>query len=179
MGCNGYHSEWGCIEALGIDKVQSAFENHWWARHSPSSAGVDRNAHPRSPRRDTFYTLDDFTEMASVGLNTVRIPLGCASPDPSRRLDSFLQLTTAPSRRPVWTVDSLIGDDHFPRGSWKYVKQVVAWCKEVSGRSNPFAALSHPASFAGGTLRGSRPSRSSWISNHRSVIHGPRQVASK
>ncbi|ORY70599.1 glycoside hydrolase superfamily, partial [Leucosporidium creatinivorum] len=85
LGCDGYDSEWQCIEAVGLDKVQAGFENHW----------------------NTFYNATDFTAMASVGLNLVRIPLG------------------------FWTVDALIGDDYFPTGSWKYVKQVVGWAKDA------------------------------------------------
>ncbi|GAA5888583.1 hypothetical protein JCM6882_009005 [Rhodosporidiobolus microsporus] len=86
LGCADYDSEWPCIKALGIDTLQSKFEEHW----------------------SSFYTKDDFEEMASYGLNTVRVPLG------------------------YWTVDSLIGEDeHFPRGSMKYVKQVLSWAKEA------------------------------------------------
>ncbi|KAL8283105.1 hypothetical protein RQP46_005883 [Phenoliferia psychrophenolica] len=47
----------------------------------------------------------DFTTMASYGLNTVRIPLG------------------------YWIVEELIGDDMFPTGGFKYLKQVVGWAK--------------------------------------------------
>ncbi|GAA5888590.1 hypothetical protein JCM6882_009008 [Rhodosporidiobolus microsporus] len=86
MGCSLYDSEWPCIEALGLDTLQSKFEEHW----------------------GSFYSKDDFEEMVSYGINTVRVPLG------------------------YWTVDSLIGEDeHFPRGSMKYVKQVLSWAKEA------------------------------------------------
>ena len=59
--------------------------------------------------RSTWYNASDFTQMAAYGLNTVRIPLG------------------------FWTVDALIGtDEHYPTGSWSYVRQVCAWAKAVS-----------------------------------------------
>ncbi|BGP49638.1 hypothetical protein JCM10450v2_005540 [Rhodotorula kratochvilovae] len=88
LGCTGYDSEWPCIEALGVDAVRSKFEEHWGG----------------------FYSETDFTEMARLGLNTVRIPLGYQRAD--------------------WTVDSLIlEDEHFVPGSFKYLKQVAAWAK--------------------------------------------------
>ncbi|GAA6016227.1 hypothetical protein JCM10207_000437 [Rhodosporidiobolus poonsookiae] len=87
LGCSDYESEWECIEALGLDTLQSKFEEHW----------------------SSFYSADDFEEMASYGLNMVRVPLG------------------------YWTVDALIKDDeYFPRGAMKYVKQVVRWAKDAS-----------------------------------------------
>ena len=47
-------SEFDCVSKLGQDKADSAFQNHW----------------------KTWYTQDDFNQMASYGLNTVRIPVG-------------------------------------------------------------------------------------------------------
>ncbi|GAA5879787.1 hypothetical protein JCM16303_004178 [Sporobolomyces ruberrimus] len=86
MGCAGFTSERACNEALGLDKLQSKYEKHW----------------------STFYSQDDFYEMKSLGLNTVRIPL------------------------PYWTVDSTILDDEpFARGSMQYVRQAVKWAKKA------------------------------------------------
>ncbi|GAA6044344.1 hypothetical protein JCM8097_004580 [Rhodosporidiobolus ruineniae] len=84
LGCAAYSSEWPCIEALGLDALQTKFEAHWGG----------------------FYNETDFQEMARVGVNTVRIPLG------------------------YWTVDSLIQDgEYFARGSMKYLTQVLGWAK--------------------------------------------------
>lgn len=54
MGCGDAASEWDCVAALGQDKANEAFQNHW----------------------DTFITADDFDKMVEYGLNTVRIPIG-------------------------------------------------------------------------------------------------------
>ncbi|GAA5864724.1 hypothetical protein JCM8547_008284 [Rhodosporidiobolus lusitaniae] len=87
LGCADYDSEWPCIEALGLDTIQAKFETHW----------------------DTFYNATDFTEMARMGLNTVRVPLGCALPS---------------------SYDTLSRDgEYFAQGSMKYVKQVLGWAK--------------------------------------------------
>ena len=68
LGCSSFDSEWPCIEGLGADILQSRFEAHW----------------------ASFYNETDFVEMARFGLNTVRIPLGCAS----RSLFSASRLTS-------------------------------------------------------------------------------------
>lgn len=60
MGCSAYKSEWDCFSGLGATKAQAAFENHW----------------------STWIPEADFKTMASYGLNTVRIPLGCRCTDP-------------------------------------------------------------------------------------------------
>lgn len=54
MGCSGAKSEWDCVVALGQDKANAAFQEHW----------------------DTFITASDFDKMKSYGINTVRIPVG-------------------------------------------------------------------------------------------------------
>ncbi|GAA5932470.1 hypothetical protein JCM10213_005327 [Rhodosporidiobolus nylandii] len=86
LGCSAYDSEWPCIEALGLDTLQPKFEEHW----------------------SSFYNETDFTEMARLGLNTVRIPLG------------------------YWTVDSLIQEgEYLPRNQMGYLKQVLGWAKSA------------------------------------------------
>lgn len=54
IGCNGAKSEFDCGKQLGQDGVNKAFTQHW----------------------STYYTQQDFQQMASYGLNTVRIPVG-------------------------------------------------------------------------------------------------------
>ncbi|GAA5902186.1 hypothetical protein JCM8208_002499 [Rhodotorula glutinis] len=84
LGCSSFDSEWPCIEAVGADVLQSKFEAHW----------------------SSFYNETDFVEMARLGLNTVRIPLG------------------------YWVFDSLIADgERFLAGSFKYLRQVASWAK--------------------------------------------------
>ncbi|KAL9085150.1 MAG: hypothetical protein Q9159_004876 [Coniocarpon cinnabarinum] len=52
--CKGTDSEWACGSKVGQDAVNKIFQNHW----------------------ATWYTQDDFDQMAHHGLNTVRIPTG-------------------------------------------------------------------------------------------------------
>jgi len=56
----------------------------------------------------SFITEADFDEIVSYGLNTVRIPLG------------------------YWMDESIVyGDsEHFPRGGFQYLKQVVGWARD-------------------------------------------------
>ncbi|GAA5827835.1 hypothetical protein JCM5353_005660 [Sporobolomyces roseus] len=86
LGCTDFKDEWTCNEANGLDKMQPKWEQHW----------------------DTFYTVADFEEMAKLGLNSVRIPIG------------------------YWIIDSLIGGDYFASGSFLYLKQILRWCKASS-----------------------------------------------
>lgn len=54
IGCNGAQAEKQCGEQLGQDGVNKAFDQHW----------------------SSFYTQQDFQDMTSHGLNTIRIPVG-------------------------------------------------------------------------------------------------------
>lgn len=54
MGCNGQNSEFDCVSLLGQSTANTAFQSHW----------------------GSWVTEDDFNEMQSYGLNSVRIPLG-------------------------------------------------------------------------------------------------------
>ena len=54
IGCGNAGSEFDCGRALGQDGVNKAFQDHW----------------------GSWYSQDDFQQMKSAGLNTVRIPLG-------------------------------------------------------------------------------------------------------
>lgn len=80
MGCDGAASEWDCVTALGQEKADVAFQNHW----------------------DTFITADDFDNMKSYGLNTVRIPIG----------HWFVEETIAPG-------------ENWPKGGMKYLDKVA------------------------------------------------------
>lgn len=110
MGCSAYDDEWSCIEALGLDTLQPLFEDHW----------------------NSWYNATDFTEMARLGINVVRIPLGCASAF-GRSLSfstSLQRFVTAHTPCTDWSVDSLIQDgEYFPTGSMSYIKQVCGWAK--------------------------------------------------
>ena len=54
IGCNGAQAEKQCGEQLGQGGVNKAFEQHW----------------------SSFYTQQDFQDMTSYGLNTIRVPVG-------------------------------------------------------------------------------------------------------
>lgn len=54
IGCSNAKSEFDCGKQLGQDGVNKAFTQHW----------------------STFYTQQDFQQMVSYGLNSVRIPIG-------------------------------------------------------------------------------------------------------
>ncbi|KAF2495681.1 glycoside hydrolase [Lophium mytilinum] len=82
MGCGSSKSEFDCVMKLGQDAANAAFKAHW-AR---------------------WITETDFDDMASYGLNTVRIPLG------------------------YWIDESLVYDsEHFPQGGLAYLDKVVGW----------------------------------------------------
>ncbi|KAI9743002.1 MAG: hypothetical protein M1818_003297 [Claussenomyces sp. TS43310] len=54
MGCTGYNSEFDCVNGIGQDAANTAFQNHW----------------------NTWITENDIATMVSYGLNTIRIPVG-------------------------------------------------------------------------------------------------------
>ncbi|KAK9418784.1 putative Glucan endo-1,6-beta-glucosidase B [Seiridium unicorne] len=54
MGCSGQADEWSCVQSLGQDKADAAFQSHW----------------------GRWITQSDFEDMHNYGLNTVRIPTG-------------------------------------------------------------------------------------------------------
>jgi len=51
---NGAKDEWTLTEQLGKDAARSKLQGHW----------------------NSFFTQDDFYQMAAAGLNHVRIPIG-------------------------------------------------------------------------------------------------------
>ncbi|KAJ6437124.1 C6 zinc finger domain-containingprotein [Purpureocillium lavendulum] len=86
MGCGGLNDEWSCVEKLGQDAANAAFKKHW----------------------DSWTTQDDIKQMASLKLNTVRIPVG------------------------FWLREDLVQDgEHFPRGGIEYLDRLVGWCKDA------------------------------------------------
>ncbi|KAL8283122.1 hypothetical protein RQP46_005900 [Phenoliferia psychrophenolica] len=67
-----------------VSTAQTGFTSHW----------------------STWITKEDFTKMASYGLNTVRIPLG------------------------YWIVESTVdSSEHLPKGGFAYLKQVCGWAR--------------------------------------------------
>ncbi|KAB8299057.1 hypothetical protein EYC80_001182 [Monilinia laxa] len=80
MGCGQYKSEFDCVSGLGQEKANAAFQNHW----------------------KTWITAEDISQMASYGLNTIRIPVG------------------------YWMMESLVYADseHFPQGSFQYLESI-------------------------------------------------------
>lgn len=54
MGCGGTNDEWGCVQRLGQNAADAAFQKHW----------------------GSWITKGDLSTMSSWGLNTIRIPVG-------------------------------------------------------------------------------------------------------
>ncbi|KAI1153177.1 glycoside hydrolase family 5 protein [Nemania diffusa] len=86
MGCKGYYDEWSCVQALGQEAADAAFDTHW----------------------KSWVTQDDITEIASYGLNTIRIPVG------------------------FWIKEDLVlSDEYYPRGGLKYLDRLVGWAGDA------------------------------------------------
>ncbi|KAJ5130333.1 Exo-beta-1-3-glucanase (Exg1) [Penicillium bovifimosum] len=74
--------EWTLCETLGSDECRFVLDQHW----------------------GTFITADDFSQIASTGMNHVRIPIG------------------------YWAVKHLDGDPYID-GQLKYLDQAIAWAR--------------------------------------------------
>lgn len=86
MGCGGLNDEWSCVQKLGQDAADAAFQKHW----------------------DTWITQDDISQIKSLGLNTVRIPVG------------------------FWIREDLVQQgEFFPRGGIQYLDRLVGWCNDA------------------------------------------------
>ena len=87
MGCDGALSEFDCVIKLGQDAADRAFQDHW----------------------ANWYTQDDIRRIASLGLNTIRIPVG------------------------YWMREDIVWRDseHFPRGAFRYLKRMCQWAKDA------------------------------------------------
>jgi aryl-phospho-beta-D-glucosidase BglC (GH1 family) len=83
MGCGSTQSEFDCMIKLGQAAGNKVFQAHW-AR---------------------WITESDFAEMASYGINTVRIPVG------------------------YWIYEDIVYRDseHFPQGGFPYLQKVCNW----------------------------------------------------
>lgn len=85
MGCADYNDEWACVEGIGQDAADAAFKEHW----------------------ASWITESDIEQIASLGLNAVRIPVG------------------------FWIREDLVEDgEHYPRGGLEYLDQLVGWCQD-------------------------------------------------
>ena len=85
MGCHDYNDEWACTKGIGQTAADKAFNAHW----------------------DTWTTEDDIKQIAWIGLNTVRIPVG------------------------FWIYEDLVyKTEYYPRGGLKYLDRLVGWCKK-------------------------------------------------
>lgn len=86
FGCNS-KSEFDCASSLNDQaKADADFQSHW----------------------GSWISADDFKKMASLGLNTVRIPVG------------------------YWFLESIVdSSEHFPRGGERYLDQAVQWAKDA------------------------------------------------
>ncbi|KAF7551354.1 hypothetical protein G7Z17_g5040 [Cylindrodendrum hubeiense] len=85
MGCSSYNDEWACVEGIGQTAADKAFKKHW----------------------ASWTTESDIKQIVSLGLNTVRIPVG------------------------FWIREDLVYDDeYYPRGGLTYLDRIVGWCKQ-------------------------------------------------
>ncbi|CAG2005534.1 unnamed protein product [Fusarium graminearum] len=85
MGCSAYNDEWQCVKGIGQAKANAAFKKHW----------------------ETWITEDDIKQIASLGLNAVRIPVG------------------------YWMHEDIIQDgEYWPRGGIWHLDRIVGWCKD-------------------------------------------------
>lgn len=86
MGCGTTNDEWACVEEIGQEAADAAFKTHW----------------------ASWTTKSDLEQIVSLGLNTVRIPLG------------------------FWIREDLVNDDeYYPRGGLPYLDRLVGWCADV------------------------------------------------
>jgi aryl-phospho-beta-D-glucosidase BglC (GH1 family) len=87
MGCSSLASEFDCMRHLTQGPGDEAFAKHW----------------------DTWITQSDIQEMASLGLNTVRIPVG------------------------YWMHEEIVYRDSewFPKGGFKYLERVCGWARDA------------------------------------------------
>jgi len=88
--CAEEGSESDCVYSFGQEKANAFFETHW----------------------DTFITKEDMQQMASYGLNTVRIPLG------------------------YWMLEFLVDQsckhtEYFPTGGFRYLERLVGWASDA------------------------------------------------
>ncbi|KAF4996493.1 hypothetical protein FDECE_12409 [Fusarium decemcellulare] len=85
MGCGAYNDEWACVEGIGQTAADKAFKKHW----------------------ETWTTEADIKQIASLGLNPVRIPVG------------------------FWMHEDIVQkDEHYPRGGIWHLDRIVGWCKK-------------------------------------------------
>lgn len=87
MGCGPYASEFDCVSALGQTQANSVFQSHW----------------------STWITQSDITQMASYGINTIRIPVG------------------------YWMYEDIVYTDseHFPQGGINYLETLCGWASDA------------------------------------------------
>jgi hypothetical protein len=87
MGCRDHESEFDCMRALGQARGNAAFQSHW----------------------DWWITQDDIRQIASLGLNTIRIPVG------------------------YWMREDIVYRDSewFPQGGFPFLERVCKWAAEL------------------------------------------------
>ncbi|KAM0198993.1 hypothetical protein ACHAPI_003437 [Fusarium lateritium] len=102
MGCSAYNDEWQCVKGIGQAKANAAFKKHW----------------------ETWITEDDIKQIASLGLNAVRIPVG------------------------YWMHEDIIQDgEYWPRGGIWHLDRIVGWCKDHGIYSVPDPGFYTPENY--------------------------------
>ena len=87
MGCGGTSDEFNCVQKLGQAQADINFQKHY----------------------DTFITQGDIQRIKSLGLNTIRIPVG------------------------YWMREDIVKRDseHYPKGGFQYLKRICQWAKDA------------------------------------------------
>jgi len=87
MGCSGTGDEFNCVQKLGQAQADFNFQKHY----------------------DTFITQDDIKRIKSLGLNTIRVPVG------------------------YWMREDIVNrnSEHFPRGGFPYLRRLCQWAKDA------------------------------------------------
>ena len=85
IGCGSYASEFDCVSGLGQTAANTAFQDHW----------------------TNWITQTDIQNIASLGLNTIRVPVG------------------------YWMREDIVYSDseHFPQGGFDALARLCGWAK--------------------------------------------------
>ena len=87
MGCGQQNSEFDCVSHLGQEHADKVFQKHW----------------------DSWITKDDISNIVSLGLNTIRVPIG------------------------YWLYEDLVdrSTEHFPKGGYEYFERICEWARDA------------------------------------------------
>ncbi|OJJ50597.1 hypothetical protein ASPZODRAFT_56556 [Penicilliopsis zonata CBS 506.65] len=87
IGCGTQYCETNCVREMGQDAANAAFAIHW----------------------DSWITREDIREIASYGLNTIRVPIG------------------------FWMLEDIVdpSTEAFPQGGFPYLERFCGWASDA------------------------------------------------